>query len=130
MHKISQPKLSPGNHIYLYRLLRDAIGAGKQTLMPNVEEALEAEQLGARDLGFESTRDLLEALDDFIKLTVFKGGTHLRHGDRPAARMGPSARRAGQAAHGRKREIVEAQEGRQVPQAREAQAREARAAHR
>ena len=74
MHKISQPKLSPGNHIYLYRLLRDAIGAGKQTLMPNVEEALEAEQLGARDLGFESTRDLLEALDDFIKLTVFKGG--------------------------------------------------------
>lgn len=74
MHKISQPKLSPGNHIYLYRLLRDAIGAGKQTLMPNVEDALEAEQLGARDLGFESTRDLLEALDDFIKLTVFKGG--------------------------------------------------------
>ena len=35
MNKISQPKLSPGNHIYLYRLLRDAIGAGKQTLMPN-----------------------------------------------------------------------------------------------
>ena len=74
MNKISQPKLSPGNHIYLYRLLRDAIGAGKQTLMPNFEEALEAEQLGARNLGFESTRDLLEALDDFIKLTVFKGG--------------------------------------------------------
>lgn len=74
MNKISQPKLFPGNHIYLYRLLRDAIGAGKQTLMPNVEEALEAEQLGAEDLGFECTRDLLEALDDFIKLTVFKGG--------------------------------------------------------
>ncbi|MDY3053206.1 MAG: hypothetical protein SOR45_01725, partial [Collinsella bouchesdurhonensis] len=26
------------------------------------------------DLGFESTRELLEELDDFIKLTVFKGG--------------------------------------------------------
>ena len=28
----------------------------------------------AYDLGFESTRELLEELDDCIKLTVFKGG--------------------------------------------------------
>lgn len=67
------PTLSPGNHIYLYRLLRDALGAGKQTFLPAVEEALASEYLGAEDLGFASTRELLEALDDFILLKIFKG---------------------------------------------------------
>ena len=66
--------LSLGNHIYLYRLLRDAIGCGKQTFMTQVEEALAAGDMTAYDLGFESTRELLEELDDCIKLTVFKGG--------------------------------------------------------
>lgn len=66
--------LTLGNHIYLYRLLSEAIGSGKQTFLTQVEEALEKESLGAADLGFESTRELLEELDDFIKLTVFKGG--------------------------------------------------------
>ena len=28
---IVRPTLALGNHIYLYRLLRDAIGCGKQT---------------------------------------------------------------------------------------------------
>lgn len=71
---IVRPTLSLGNHIYLYRLLRDAIGCGKQTFMTQVEEALAAGDMAAYDLGFESTRELLEALDDCIKLTVFKGG--------------------------------------------------------
>ena len=71
---IVKPVLSPGNHIYLYRLLRDAIGCGKQTFMTQVEEALAAGDMAAYDLGFESTRELLEELDDCIKLTVFKGG--------------------------------------------------------
>ena len=71
---IVKPVLSPGNHIYLYRLLRDAIGCGKQTFMTQVEEALAAGDMAACDLGFESTRELLEELDDCIKLTVFKGG--------------------------------------------------------
>ncbi len=66
--------LSLGNHIYLYRLLRDAIGCGKQTFMTQVEEALAVGDMTAYDLGFESTRELLEELDDCIKLTVFKGG--------------------------------------------------------
>lgn len=66
--------LTLGNHIYLYRLLSEAIGCGKQTFLTQVEEALEKESLDAADLGFESTRELLEELDDFIKLTVFKGG--------------------------------------------------------
>ncbi len=71
---IVKPTLSLGNHIYLYRLLRDAIGCGKQTFMTQVEEALAASDMAAYDLGFESTRELLEELDDCIKLTVFKGG--------------------------------------------------------
>lgn len=71
---IVRPMLSLGNHIYLYRLLRDAIGCGKQTFMTQVEEALAAGDMAAYDLGFESTRELLEELDDCIKLTVFKGG--------------------------------------------------------
>lgn len=71
---IVRPTLSPGNHIYLYRLLRDAIGCGKQTFMTQVEKALAAGDMTAYDLGFESTRELLEELDDCIKLTVFKGG--------------------------------------------------------
>ena len=71
---IVKPTLSLGNHIYLYRLLRDAIGCGKQTFMTQVEETLAAGDMAAYDLGFESTRELLEELDDCIKLTVFKGG--------------------------------------------------------
>lgn len=71
---IVRPTLSLGNHIYLYRLLRDAIGCGKQTFMTQVEEALAAGDITAYDLGFESTRELLEELNDCIKLTVFKGG--------------------------------------------------------
>lgn len=71
---IVKPTLSLGNHIYLYRLLRDAIGCGKQTFMTQVEEVLAAGDMAAYDLGFESTRELLEELDDCIKLTVFKGG--------------------------------------------------------
>ena len=71
---IVKPTLSLGNHIYLYRLLRDAIGCGKQTFMTQVEEALAVDDMTAYDLGFESTRELLEELDDCIKLTVFKGG--------------------------------------------------------
>ena len=71
---IVRPTLSLGNRIYLYRLLRDAIGCGKQTFMTQVEETLAAGDMTAYDLGFESTRELLEELDDCIKLTVFKGG--------------------------------------------------------
>ncbi len=71
---IVRPTLALGNHIYLYRLLRDAIGCGKQTFMTQVEEALAADDMTAYDLGFESTRELLEELNDCIKLTVFKGG--------------------------------------------------------
>lgn len=42
--------------------------------MPAVEEALARDRMTSDDLGFESTRALLEALEEFVKLTVFKGG--------------------------------------------------------
>lgn len=72
--QITGARLNQGNHVYLYRLLRDALGCGKQTFMTQVEEALANGDMAAEDLGFESTRELLEELDDCIKLTVFKGG--------------------------------------------------------
>lgn len=72
--RAQKPTLSVGNQIYLYRLLSESIGCGRQTIMDKVEEALAADRMGAEDLGFESTRALLEALDAFVALTVFKGG--------------------------------------------------------
>ena len=68
------PQLSRGNHIYLYQLLKKELGCGKQTFLPRVEEALATDGLSAELMGFSSTRELLEALVDFVTLTVFKGG--------------------------------------------------------
>ena len=72
--KVQAPQLTPNNRIYLYQLLLRELGCGKQTFMPAVEEVLARDRMTADDLGFESTRALLEALEEFIKLTVFKGG--------------------------------------------------------
>lgn len=69
-----QTQLTSGNRIYLYRLLRNALGIGKQTFITQVDEALEADGLAARGLGYPDTRALLEALNEFTTLTVFKGG--------------------------------------------------------
>ena len=109
---IVTPTLSLGNHIYLYRLLRDAIGCGKQTFMTQVEEALAAGDMAAYDLGFESTRELLEELDDCIKLTVFKGGR------RPCQRRGQA-----QGSQGRQAVLQKEKTRREVPQGRASQAR-------
>lgn len=73
-HNTSAPALTPGNVIYLYGVLRDAIGVGKQTFITHVEAALADKRLTANDLGFDSTQALLEALGDGVKLTIFKGG--------------------------------------------------------
>lgn len=72
--KVQAPQLTPNNRIYLYQLLSRELGCGKQTFMPAVEEALARDRMTSDDLGFESTRALLEALEEFVKLTVFKGG--------------------------------------------------------
>ena len=98
-HTNSAPSLSPGNRIYLYGLLARKLGCGKQTFLPRVEEALATEALGAEDLGFESTRALLEALGDCIKLTVFKGGriyaTVIAQPEWDAALAAPAEKTAG-----------------------------------
>lgn len=68
------PALSAGNRLYLYGLLAREIGCGKQTFITHIERALAGERLTGADLGFADTRALLEALSDFVTLTVFKGG--------------------------------------------------------
>ena len=68
------PTLTQNNRIYLYRLLSQELGCGKQVFLPTIESALAGDRMTAEDLGYESTRALLEALDEFVKLTIFKGG--------------------------------------------------------
>ncbi len=65
--------MTPGNKLYLYRLLRDAMGVGRQTMISRVEEVLMADDLMPSDVGCADTRELLEQLD-FVRLTVFKRG--------------------------------------------------------
>lgn len=67
-------KITVGNRLYFYQLLSREIGVGKQVLVPRVEEVLAADDIEAADLEFESTLDLLAAMPELIKLTVFKKG--------------------------------------------------------
>lgn len=71
---VDTPTLTQNNRIYLYRLLSHELGCGKQVFLPTVEGALAGDRMTAEDLGYESTRALLEALNEFVKLTIFKGG--------------------------------------------------------
>ena len=67
-------QLNQNNRIYLYDLFRTKFGCGRQTFVTQVEEALASDGLDACSLGYEDTRALLEDLDAFVTLTVFKGG--------------------------------------------------------
>ena len=67
-------KPSLGNQLYLYQLLSNELGVGKQTFLPRVEEVLAADDIDPYDLDADSTLELMELLGDFISLTVFKGG--------------------------------------------------------
>lgn len=69
-----QPQLNQNNRIYLYGLLRSTIGVGRQAIMTQIEEALASDGLDAASLGYDGVRELLEELDEFVTLTVFKGG--------------------------------------------------------
>lgn len=69
-----QPQLNQNNRIYLYGLLRSTIGVGRQAFMTQIEEALASDGLDAASLGYDGVRELLEELDEFVTLTVFKGG--------------------------------------------------------
>ena len=45
-------KLTEGNALYLYRLLRDELGAGRQTPVARVEEVLAADGIAPADGGY------------------------------------------------------------------------------
>lgn len=67
-------KVTTGNRLYFYQLLSREIGIGRQVLIPRVEEVLAGQDIEPGDLGFDSTFDLLSAMPELIKLTVFKKG--------------------------------------------------------
>ncbi|MEE0025966.1 MAG: hypothetical protein U0J70_00130, partial [Atopobiaceae bacterium] len=66
--------ISVGHQVYLYRLFVREIGIGRQTPIARVEEVLVADDVLPCDLGCADTRELLEKLSDFVRLTVFKKG--------------------------------------------------------
>ena len=68
------PRLTPGNRLYFYQLLSVELGRGQQVSLARAEEVLDADGLAPRDVGCEAWRELLEQLDEFIRVTVFKRG--------------------------------------------------------
>jgi hypothetical protein len=68
------PKITPGNRLYLYRLLKNEVGANHQVLISKIEEVFTQDGFDAEDLGCNDIVQLLEQLSEFIKLTVFKKG--------------------------------------------------------
>lgn len=67
-------QLTDANKLYLYRLLSNALGIGRQAFLPRAVEALEAEGITPEGLGRATAQDLFAALDGVCELTVFKGG--------------------------------------------------------
>ena len=67
-------QLTPANKLYLYQLLSESIGIGKQTFSTRALEALAEQEITPETLGHESAQSLFEALSDFVQLTPFKGG--------------------------------------------------------
>ena len=67
-------KITVGNRLYFYQLFSEKIGVGKQVLVPRVEEVLTEEDVEPEDLEFGSVLDMLEAMPELFKLTVFKKG--------------------------------------------------------
>ena len=66
--------ISVGHQVYLYRLFVRELGVGRQTPVARVDEVLAADDIMPCDLGCADTRELLECLSDFVRLTVFKKG--------------------------------------------------------
>lgn len=68
------PQIKPGHRLYLYRLFSRELGVGKQTALDRAAAVLDDDGLAPADLGFDDARGLFEALDECVKLTVFKKG--------------------------------------------------------
>lgn len=99
------PKMTPGNRLYLYKLLAQELGVGRQTALSRVGEVLEQDGIYPDDLGFSDVRALCEALTECVKMTVFKKGyvyaTVLAHDEYDRALEAASAD-SGKAASGGK----------------------------
>lgn len=68
------PRITPGNRLYLYKLLSSTLGTNHQALLSRVEEVLLGDGIAPQDLGQEDIQSLMEALPEFVRLTVFKKG--------------------------------------------------------
>lgn len=68
--------LTEANKLYLYALLRDTVGCGRQAFMPRVLEALGETGITPENLGYDDAEALFAKLGDFCQLTTFKGGRH------------------------------------------------------
>lgn len=66
--------ISTNNALYLYKLLKQELGCNRQTPLSDVEATLLADGIVPADLDCADTTTLMEALPEFIKLTVFKKG--------------------------------------------------------
>lgn len=68
------PRITPGNRLYLYKLLSSTLGTNRQALLSRVEEVLLEDGIAPQDLGQGDVQSLMEALPEFVRLTVFKKG--------------------------------------------------------
>lgn len=68
--------MTPGNRLYIYRLLSEKLGYGKQVTIERAEEVLTANDVQAADVGFDSTRTMLESkhFQGSARVEVFKKG--------------------------------------------------------
>lgn len=66
--------LTDANRLYLYKLLSEALGIGRQAFLPHALEALAQEGITPENLGHPDAQALFSALSDFCQLTAFKGG--------------------------------------------------------
>lgn len=65
--------LTDANRLYLYKLLGEALGIGRQAFLPRALEALAQEGITPENLGHPDAQALFSALSDFCQLTAFKG---------------------------------------------------------
>lgn len=66
--------LTDANRLYLYKLLGEALGIGRQAFLPRALEALAQEGITPKNLGHPDAQALFSVLSDFCQLTAFKGG--------------------------------------------------------
>ena len=68
--------MTPGNRLYIYRLLSEKLGYGKQVTIERAEEVLAADNVQAADVGFDSARTMLESkhFQGSARVEVFKKG--------------------------------------------------------